>query len=173
LWLLVAGASKQAPGLQLPAGLVPPVPAADVMAPGNPFPNSSRPRGLAACGHQTIHLLVCCHMDTLNLLLSARSLPPHTQVNPRLHALLVPGGFPPHRAGGQALPTVPDSKRALAPLLKRKSTRFPTEGRKAPLILCRQHWKPCFLKVHSTFTLRLPAGESCLSCPSAGIPGLH
>jgi hypothetical protein len=48
-----------------------------------------------------------------------------------LAILLAPGGFLTTEHGGPALSTVPDSKRALAPLSKSKNTRFPTERKKA------------------------------------------
>jgi hypothetical protein len=79
-------------------------------------------------------------MGTLNLLLIARSPLPHTQLNPRLQALLFfwhqaaslsTEAFLPTEHRGSALPIVPDSKRALTPLSKSKKARFSFEGRKA------------------------------------------
>jgi hypothetical protein len=73
---------------------------------------------------------------------------------------------------GPALPTVPDSKRTLAPPPKSKNARFPTEGRKAITCHCRQHHKPCPPKYTEAqhFMLHLPAEESHLSCPRVGMP---
>jgi hypothetical protein len=79
----------------------------------------------------------------------------------------------PTEHGNPALPTVPDSKRALLPPSKSKNVRFPTKGKKA--ITCystgstRSPIPPRYTE-DQCFTLHLPAGESCLSCPRAGIP---
>jgi hypothetical protein len=87
--------------------------------------------------------------------------------------LLVPGGFPPHRAWRPSLPTVPDNQTALTPPSQSKNARFPTEGRKA--ITCysaggtRSTVSPRYTEAQH-FTLCLPTGESYLSCSRAGIP---
>jgi hypothetical protein len=85
------------------------------------------------------------------------------------------GAFIHTEHGGPALPTIPDSKRALAPPPKRKNTRFPSEGRKA--ITChsagstRNPVPPRYTEAQG-FTLHLPAGEPHLSCPRTGISDL-
>jgi hypothetical protein len=71
----------------------------------------------------------------------------------------------------EALPTVPDSKRALAPP-KSKNAILPTEGQKA--ITCYSAGStrsPVTLSYREAqhFTLHLPAGQPCLSCPRDGI----
>jgi hypothetical protein len=74
---------------------------------------------------------------------------------------------------GLALSTVPDYKRAPAPPLKRENAMFLTEERKA--ITCysagstRRPASPRSTEAQR-FTLYLPAGECCLSCPRTGIP---
>jgi hypothetical protein len=50
---------------------------------------------------------------------------------PGFAILLAPGVFPPYRAWRPSLPTVPDSKRALAVPSKSEIARFPIKGRKA------------------------------------------
>jgi hypothetical protein len=99
---------------------------------------------------------------------------PSVPQSPGLAVLLVPGDFSPLRAlGGSALPTVLDSKTALGPLSKSENAKFPTRGRKA--ITCysaggtRSPVPSRYTEAH--FILHLPAGESCLSHPRAGIPG--
>jgi hypothetical protein len=116
LQLLVVNASKQAPELLLPTGLVlpcmqqllwfleiftcqagprtpaahrlcSPVTAAATVGPGRPCPSTNRRQGLCCKMIQVCWL--CCPMGTLNLLLSARSPPTHMQVNPRFHSLLI------------------------------------------------------------------------------------
>jgi hypothetical protein len=50
-------------------------------------PTQVDPRALLPGGHQTIQApWPCCPIGALNLLNSARNLPPHTQVNPRLQS---------------------------------------------------------------------------------------
>jgi hypothetical protein len=86
--------SKQASGLALPADLVPlhlqqllwlqevHAPVQVAHAPGPPMP----------CGQQMVQAhQLSCSMGTLNLLLRARSLPPHAPVGIRLQALLFYG----------------------------------------------------------------------------------
>jgi hypothetical protein len=114
-------------------------------------------------------------MGNLNLLHSARSLPLHTSVNPRLQALLIcwhqEASFPQHR--GPALPAVPDSKRAFAPLSKSKNARFPTEGRKTINCYSAGGTRSSVLPRHTEaqcFTLHLLVGELCMYGPRAGIP---
>jgi hypothetical protein len=115
-------------------------------------------------------------MGTLSLLHSARSLPTHTQVNPRLQALLScwhQEASLPTKHGGPVLLTVPDSKRALVPPSKSKNTRFPTEGRKA--ITCysaggtRSPIPPSYTEAQC-FTLHLPARVTSL-LPKSWNPG--
>jgi hypothetical protein len=81
----------------------------------------------------------------------------------------------PTEHGDPVLPTVSDSKRALAPPSKSNNTRFPTEGRKA--ITCysiggTKNPVPPRYAEGQQFTLLLPARESCLSCARTGIPVL-
>jgi hypothetical protein len=112
-----------------------PLPTAAATAPGSPYPNTSRPQG---------H---CCHVGTRQFKPTGSAAPWEPS-----NCYSLPGAYttylretqPPGFAifgyqkaslltehGGPALPTVPDSKRALAPSPKSKNTRFPTEGRKA------------------------------------------
>jgi hypothetical protein len=128
------------------------VPAATAMAPGSPCPMQVDTRASAVCGPQIIQVYwLCCTTGTLNLLHSARSLPPHIQVNTRLRALLFclcQEASLPIEYGRSILPTVPDSKRVLTPPSKSKNSRFPTEGSKVyNLLLCR--WLQALVpKVH-------------------------
>jgi hypothetical protein len=117
----------------------------------------------------------CCPSGTFNLLHSARSLPPHTQENPRFQELLIfwcQEAFLPTEYRGPALPTVPDNKRGLASSSKSKNTSFSTEGKKAETCYSVGGTRSPVLPRHTEsqlFTLHLPAGKSCLSCPRAGI----
>jgi hypothetical protein len=68
----------------------------------------------------------------------------------------------PTEHGGPALPTVPDSKRVLAPPSKSENDRFPTKGRKA--LTCHSAGgtrSPVSSRYteDQCFTLHLPAGE--------------
>jgi hypothetical protein len=83
--------SKQASGLALPADLVPLClqQLLWLQKAHTPMQVAHTPGTLLPCGHQTIqsHQL-CCPTGTINLLLSARSVLPHTPVSIRLQALL-------------------------------------------------------------------------------------
>jgi hypothetical protein len=81
--------------------------------------------------------------------------------------------FLPTEHGGSALPTVPDRKRALTALPKNKNAIFHTEGRKAIIFHSAGDTRSPVLPRHTEpqcFSLHLPAEESLVSCPRAGIP---
>jgi hypothetical protein len=78
----------------------------------------------------------CCLMSTFNLLHSARSLPTHIQVNPRLRALLIcchQEASLSTEHGCSEHSTVSDNKKVLASPSKSKIARVPTEGRKVKI----------------------------------------
>jgi hypothetical protein len=147
-----------------------------VVAPRSPHPNISRPQGLcflvgtrqfkpARLSHRYPQLATQCHEPA--------TIHASEHQAPGLANLLAPGGFPPHKAWRPSLPTVPDSKRILAPLSKNKNARFPTEGRKAKTCYSAGSTRSPASPRHpeaQCFTLHLPAGESCLSYPRVGIP---
>jgi hypothetical protein len=137
------------------------------------------PVPLLPCGHQTIQpCWLCCPTGTPNLLLSGRSLLPHTKVDRRLQFFLFcwcqEASFPTEH-GGLALPTVSDISRLFIPPSKNGNTRFPTEGRKG--ITChsagitRRPVSPKYTEAQH-FTLHLPIGQPHLSHLKAAIPAL-
>jgi hypothetical protein len=104
-------ASKQASGLMCYLQTWVPHTCSRCCVSWKPMPQCKwTPGSLLPCGHQTIKACwLCCPTGTLSLLLSARRLPPHIQVNLRLQALifLAAGGFPPHRAWKPTTPHCP------------------------------------------------------------------
>jgi hypothetical protein len=166
-----------------------PMPAPAVMAPGSPNSNTSRPQG-----H---HYLVGIRQFNLpaplphgNPQLATQCQEPATTHPSDPHAL----GFTifwhqkasfPTEHRGPALPTVSESKRALALLPKIKNARFPTEGRKAgtlraaPEALFLQGTQtPCtsccaFLQKSHIFPVQGSGKSATLLAPGDLCPTMH
>jgi hypothetical protein len=127
-----AHASRQDPRLPLPPGLGPPclqqLPwpleayATTQVDLGSPLP----------CEQQMIQALwLCCPTGTINLLLSANSLPPYMQVNPSLHTLLFywcQEASLPIEHGGPSLSTKSSCRRAPAAPPKDRNPPPPPSG---------------------------------------------
>jgi hypothetical protein len=155
-----------------------PMPAPAAVSPWSPCPKTCRPQGL--------HCLVGARWLKPATLLPPRSPQLATQCQefatthlsepktPGFAILLVPRGFPPHRAWRPSIPTASDIKRDFAPPSKSENARFPTDGRK--VITCysaggtRSPVSPKYTKAQR-FTLHLPPGDPWLSCPRTGTPG--
>jgi hypothetical protein len=114
-------------------------------------------------------------MGALNFLLSARSLPPYTQVKLDLQALLFFSTWRlpfPEIMEAQHSPLSLTGRKPSFPNQKARTTDSPSEGKKAITYHSaggtRSPVSPMYTEAHC-FTLHLSAKESCISCPRAGI----